>query len=109
MIWVWGFKLRFVSRVKINIKISIRMRILILGVRFKVQIKVSIVCRVLRKYLFNRVKIVDSVYKVEMCGLVLPNAPFPFPNFRDVLAQLLLKQVQGQSTLWESATMWKTT
>jgi hypothetical protein len=69
----------------------------------------SIVCKVLRKYLFNGVKIVDNVYKVEMCGLVLPNAPLLFPNLKDVLAQLLLKQVQCQSTLWENAMMWKTT
>jgi hypothetical protein len=71
--------------------------------------QVATCSRVPRKYLFIVVKIVDSVYKVEMCGLVLPNTPLPFPNFKDELAQLLLKQVQGQSTLRESVMMWKTT
>jgi hypothetical protein len=75
----------------------------------KHQVATCIVCGVPRKYLFNGIKIVDNVYKVEMCGMVLPNAPFPFPNFKDELAQLLLKQVQGQSTLRESAMMQKTT
>lgn len=58
--------------------------------------------------LFHAKEIVDGVYKVEVRGLMFPNAPLPFPNHNNSLAQLLFKQVCGQFTLWESAMMWKT-
>jgi hypothetical protein len=59
------------------------------------------------KYLFHGAYLIDGVYKVEVDAMMLPNVPLPFPNYKDELAQLCLKQVQGQFTLWESALMWK--
>jgi hypothetical protein len=66
-----------------------------------------IVSRVLGD-LFHGKEIVYGVYKVEVQGLMFPDAPLPFPNHNTSLAQLLFKQVCGQFTLWESAMMWKT-
>ncbi len=56
--------------------------------------------------LFHGRQIVDGLYKVEVFGLMLLDAPLPFPKYKDCL-QLLLKQVQGQFTLWDSVMMWK--
>jgi hypothetical protein len=57
--------------------------------------------------LFHAKEIVDGVYKVEVQGLMLLDASFPFPNYNDSFGQLLFKQVCGQFTLWESAMMGK--
>jgi hypothetical protein len=56
--------------------------------------------------LFDRAQIVDGLYKVEVFGLMLLDAPLPFPNYKDDPLQLL-KQVQGQFTLWDNAMMRK--
>jgi hypothetical protein len=40
----------------------------------------------------------DGLYKLEVRGLMLLDAPLPFPNHKDDLPQLELKQVQGQIT-----------
>ncbi len=66
----------------------------------------TIVYGVLRD-LFHGAQIVDGLYKVEVSGLMLLDALLHFPNFKDDLLQLLLKQVQGQFTLWDSAMMRK--
>ncbi len=55
--------------------------------------------------LFHGAKIVDGVYKVEVKALMLPDAPLIFQNYKDEPTQLLLKQMQGQFTLWESDMM----
>ncbi len=57
--------------------------------------------------LFHGAKIVDGLYEVEVYGLMLPDAPLPFPNYKDHPLQLLLKQIQGQFTLLDSAMMRK--
>ncbi len=57
--------------------------------------------------LFHGKFFVDGVYKVEVQGLMLSDAPLPFPNYIDLHTQLLPKQVCGQFILWESAMMWK--
>jgi hypothetical protein len=57
--------------------------------------------------LFHGAQIVDGMYKVEVFGLMLLDAPLPFLNYKDDPLQLLLKQVQGQFTLWDNAMMWK--
>jgi hypothetical protein len=64
----------------------------------------TIVCGVQGNF-FHGAKIVYGVYKVEVKALMLPNAPLIFPNYKDELTQLLLNQLQGQFTLWESAMM----
>jgi hypothetical protein len=56
--------------------------------------------------LFHGKEIIDRV-KVETQGLMLLDAPQPFPNYNDLPTQLLFKQVYGQFILWESAMMWK--
>jgi hypothetical protein len=56
--------------------------------------------------LFHGKEIVDRV-KVEVQGLMLLDAPQPFPNYNDLPTQLLFKQVYGQFILWESTMMWK--
>jgi hypothetical protein len=33
--------------------------------------------------LFHGGQIVDGLYKVEVFGLMLPDAPLPFPNYKD--------------------------
>jgi len=52
--------------------------------------------------LFHGRKIANGLYKVEVSWLM------PFLNYKDDPLQLLLKQVQGQFTFWDSAMMWKT-
>ncbi len=48
--------------------------------------------------LFHGKKIIDGVYKLEVQGLMLLDASFPFPNYNDLFGQLLFKQVCGQFT-----------
>lgn len=55
----------------------------------------AIVSRILRD-LFHGKEIVDGVYKVEVRGLMFLDAPLPFPNHNNSLAQLLFEQVCGQ-------------
>ncbi len=57
--------------------------------------------------LFHGRQIVDGLYKVEVFGLMLLDAPLPFLNYKDDPLQLFLKQVQGQFTLWDNAMMRK--
>ncbi len=65
----------------------------------------SVVVFVVLRDLFHGVQIVDDLYKVEVFGLMFPDAPLPFPNYKDDPLQLVLKQVQGQFTLWDNAMM----
>jgi hypothetical protein len=55
--------------------------------------------------MFHGVPIGNGVHKVEMQGVVLPKTFLMFSNSKDDLPQLLLKDVKGQFTLWEGASM----
>jgi hypothetical protein len=57
--------------------------------------------------LFHGAQIENGLYKVEVFGLMLLDAPLPFLNYKDDPLQLFLKQVQGQFTLWDNAMMRK--
>ncbi len=48
--------------------------------------------------LFHGKEIVDWMYKVEVQGLMLLDAPQPFPNYNDLPTQLLFKQVVVNSS-----------
>jgi hypothetical protein len=56
---------------------------------------------------FHGSKIGNGVYKVEVQGVMLANAPLPFPNNKDEPPQLFVNQAQGQFALWESGQMQK--
>jgi hypothetical protein len=45
-----------------------------------------VVAGVVGTNLFHGANIQDGVYKVEVCGVMLPNTPLPFPNHNDKLA-----------------------
>jgi hypothetical protein len=68
----------------------------------------AVVCGLPGKDLVHGAYLTDDVYKVEVHAVMLPDAPLPFPNYKDEHAQLCLKQAQGQFTIWESALMQKT-
>jgi hypothetical protein len=65
----------------------------------------AIVCGFPGKDLFHGAYLTNDLYKLEVDAMMLPDAPLPFPNYKDEYVQLCLKQVQGQFTLWESALM----
>ncbi len=50
--------------------------------------------------MFHGVVIKDGVYKVEVHGVMFPKITLIFPNMKDDLPELLLKDVKGQFTLW---------
>jgi hypothetical protein len=66
----------------------------------------AVVSRVLGD-LFHGAPIANGLYKVEVSRLMLLDAPLHFPNYKYDPLQLLLKQVQGQFTLWDNAMMQK--
>jgi membrane protease subunit (stomatin/prohibitin family) len=51
--------------------------------------------------MFHGVIIEDGVYKVEVQGVTLLETTLIFPNMKDDLPHLLLKDVKGQFTLWK--------
>ncbi len=57
--------------------------------------------------LFHGAQIANGLYKVEVFGLMLLDAPFHFLNLKNDPLQLLLKQAWGQFTLWDNAMMQK--
>ncbi len=55
--------------------------------------------------MFHGVVIEDGVYKVEVHGVMFIKTILIFPNMKDDLAHLLLKDVKGQFTLWKGVNL----
>jgi hypothetical protein len=70
-------------------------------IRTKCHIVTNEIIFVVANNMFHGVAIEDGVYKVEVHGVTLLKTTLIFPNMKDDLAHLLLKDVKGQFTLWK--------
>jgi hypothetical protein len=55
--------------------------------------------------MFHGVVIEDGVYKVEVHGVTLLKTTLIFPNMKDDVSHLLLKDVKGEFTLWKGVNL----